>query len=91
MSPWFAAFDRIHYVRWGCVFLADMRQLEITTPEVFAGFQSGDFTVKETNQRFNQVPDDQGLEHVNKMGRVAGDLVGITRSVIRHSLGTNLH
>ena len=79
MLPWFAAFDHVNYLRWGCVFLTDMKQLEKTAPEVYLGFQSGDFTVKESNQRFNQIPDDQGLEHVNKMGKVAGGLVGITR------------
>ena len=80
MLPRFAAFDHIHYLRWGCVFLADMKQLEHTDPEVFEGFKSGDFTVKEANKIFNQVPDDQGLDHINKLSKVAGGLVGITRS-----------
>jgi len=29
---------------------------------------------------FNQIPDDQALEHVNKVGKVAGGLVGITQT-----------
>ena len=80
MLPWFAGFDKIHYLRWECVFLADMKQLEHTAPEVFEGFKSGDFTVKETNKRFNQVSNDQGLEHINKLGKVTGGLMGITHS-----------
>ena len=85
MLLWFAAFDHIHHLRWACFFLADMKQLEHTAPEVFEGFKSGDFTVKETNKRFIQVPDDQGLEHINKLGKVAVGLVGITRSDTAHS------
>ena len=30
MLPCFAAFHHIHYLRWGCVFLADKKQLEHT-------------------------------------------------------------
>ena len=35
---------------------------------------------KETENSFNQIPDDQALEHVNRSGKVAGGLVGITRT-----------
>lgn len=78
MLPWFSLFGHTHYTRWGSVFLADMRQLENTAPEVFQGVLQGDFVVKETEALFNQVPDDQALEHVNKVGKVAGGLIGIT-------------
>lgn len=54
--------------------------MEHTAPRVLEGFQAGDFIVKESNPRFNQVSDDLGLEHVNKMGKVAGGLIGITIS-----------
>lgn len=80
MLPWFGAFDHPNYLRWGSVFLADMNQLVHTAPEVLAGFKEGDFGVKESTQKFNQIPDDQGLEHVNKMGKIAGGVIGITRS-----------
>ena len=80
MLPWFALYDHVHYTRWGTVFLADMKQLHEVAPEVYEGFTEGDFVVKETKHNFNQIPDDQGLEHVNRMGKVAGGLVGITRN-----------
>ena len=57
-----------------------MKQLDQIAPEIYQGFQSGDFIVKESNQRFNQVCDDLGLEHDNKMGKVAGWLIGIPHS-----------
>ena len=80
MLPWFAAFDHVNYTRWGIVFLADMKRLPCTAPEVYQGFQHGDVVTKETKNAFNQIADDQALEHVNKSGKVAGGLVGITRT-----------
>jgi len=80
MLPWFAALDRVNYMRWKIVYLADMQQLEDTAPEVFQEFLKGDFVVKETNSKFVNIPDDMGIEHVNRMGKVAGGLIGISRS-----------
>ena len=54
-----------------------MKQLPCTAPEVY---QHGDFVTKETKNTFNQIADDQALEHINKSGKVAGGLVGITRT-----------
>ena len=85
MLPWFGEYDHVNYLRWGCTFLADMKQLDQTAPEVYQGFQSGDFIVKESNQRFNQVPADLGLEHANKMGKVDGGLIGIPCSDLAHN------
>ena len=61
-------------------FLADMKRLPCTAPEVHQGFQHGDFVTKETKHAFNQIADDQALEHVNKSGKVAGGLVENTRT-----------
>ena len=80
MLPYFAAFDHSTYTRWGVIFLADMKMLPQTAPEVQQAFESGDFVTKETASTFNQIPDDQALEHVNQSGKVAGGLVGITRT-----------
>ena len=80
MLPWFAVFDHVNYTRWGVVFLADMKLLPKTAPEVYVAFLCGDFVTKETENSFNQIPDDQALEHVNRSGMVAGGLVGITRT-----------
>ena len=57
-----------------------MKRLPCTTPEVHQGFHHGDFVTKETKNAFSQIADDQVLERVNKSGKVAGGLVGITRT-----------
>ena len=80
MLPWFAAYDHVNYTRWGVVYLAEMRLLPQTAPELYQGFLHGDFVTKETHHTFNQIPDDQALEHVNKSGKTARGLVGITRT-----------
>ncbi|KAE8295723.1 hypothetical protein D5F01_LYC06660 [Larimichthys crocea] len=87
MMPWFAAYDHTHYTRWGAVFVADMEHLVQTAPQVYEGFLGGDFVAKETNHSFNKVPSDLCLEHINKTGKVAEGLVGITRNKsARHRL-----
>jgi len=60
--------------------LADCMILETSHPDVYQEFMNGNFVVKTTNNTFNQLSTDQALEHVNKVGKVAGGLVGITRS-----------
>ncbi|CAH3020104.1 unnamed protein product, partial [Porites evermanni] len=80
MLPWFAVFDHVNYFRWVTIFLCDMKALPCNAPEVHKAFIDGDFVTKETCSTFNQIPDDQALEHVNKSGKVAGGLVGITRT-----------
>ena len=57
-----------------------MKRLPCTAPEAHQWFQYGDFVTKETKNAFNQIAEDQALEHVNKSGKVAGGLVGITRT-----------
>ena len=80
MLPYFAAFDHSNYTRLGVIFLADMKMLPQTAPEVQQAFERGDFVTRETASTFDQIPDDQALEHVNKFGKAAGGLVGITRT-----------
>ncbi len=79
MLPWFAIYDHINYTRWGSVYLAYMHQLQVTHPDVYLEFMYGNFVVKQTQKKFNQLSTDQALEHVNKMSKMAGGLVGITR------------
>lgn len=80
MLPWFAQYDHTNYTRWGAVYLADIMILETSHPDVHQEFMNGNFVVKTTNNTFNQLSTDQALEHVNKVCKVAGGLVGITRS-----------
>ena len=73
-------YDHTNYTRWGAVYLADCKQLETTHPDVYREFLDGNVVVKSSLSAFNQLSTDQALEHVNKVGKVAGGLVGITRS-----------
>ena len=56
MLPWLTIYDHTNYARWGPVWPADMKLLEKTAPEVHSEFVSGNFVVKRTSRRFNQVP-----------------------------------
>ena len=80
MLPLMAVYDHTNYMRWGVVYLTDMQELETTAPTVFDQFQHGNFTVKETEGNFNQLATDFALEHINKLCKVAGGIVGITRT-----------
>ena len=80
MMSLMALYDHFNYTRWGIIYLADMLELEHTAPDVHKEFLSGNFVVKESVGVFNQVHTDMALEHVNKLCKVAGGIIGITRS-----------
>ena len=77
MLPWFFIYDHTNYARWGPVYLADMKALPTTAPEVFNEFVADRFTIKRTEGRFKQVAIDQVLEHINRIAKVNGGIVGI--------------
>ena len=60
------------------MYLSDIKRLSQDAPEVYSQFIIGNFGVKECSGTFNVIPTDQALEHVNKQGKVAGGLIGIT-------------
>ena len=62
-------------MRWGTIYAADIHQLEVSHPDVHQHFMEGNFVVKPTHKAFNQVSTDMALEHVNKVGKVAGGLI----------------
>ena len=49
MLPFFFRYDRIHYARWGAVYLAEMAVLP---SEILREFQRGNFVVKCSDRRF---------------------------------------
>ena len=57
-----------------------MVNLAESAPNVYQEFQAGNFVVKETAGKFNQVSTDLALEHINRMCKTAGGLVGITQT-----------
>ena len=79
MLPWFALYDHVNYARWGPIYLADMSQLETSAPQVYSEFMKGKFSIKRTNKKFCQIASDQALEHINRVAKVSGGIVGITR------------
>ena len=57
-----------------------MQQLPQTAPNVYQEFVSGNFVVKRHVGRFNQIPVDQATEWTNKICKVTGGIIGITRN-----------
>lgn len=80
MLPWFTIYDHTNYARWGPIYLADMKLLEKTAPEVYTEFRNGNFVVKRTKRRFNQVSADQATEWMNKICKMQNGIIGITRN-----------
>ena len=90
MLPFFHRYDHTNYARWGAVYLAEMKQLPA---EVQAEFDNGNWVVKGSPRRFNQVDPDQGQEWINGTGKRGGGIVGITRTtaaLCRWTLSYNL-
>ena len=90
MLPFFHRYDHTNYARWGAVYLAEMKQLPA---EVQAEFDNGNWVVKGSPRRFNQVDPDQGQEWLNGTGKRGGGIVGITRTtaaLCRWTLSYNL-
>ena len=80
MMPWFAAYDRINYLHWGSVYLSNMQRLQITAPEVSVEFEKGNFVVRTKLAHFKGQSVDLSQEHVIKMCKVSGGIIGITRN-----------
>ena len=74
LAPW---YDHTNYARWGPVYLAQMMQLP---EEVKTEFDKGNWVVKGSPRRFNQVDPDQSQEWLNGTGKRGGGIVGITRT-----------
>ncbi|KAG1679053.1 hypothetical protein GQR58_013093 [Nymphon striatum] len=80
MLPWMAVYDHINYLRWGTVYLSDMYQLATTAPVVFDEFEKGNFVMKESDGKFNQVSADLALEHVTRLAEDTRTMFGIQPS-----------
>ena len=90
MLPYFMRYDHTNYIRWGTIYINEMHRLP---PEVKREFDAGNFVVKRTNQRFNQVDPDQSQEWLNGIGKKRGGIIGITKTssaLSRWALSYNL-
>jgi len=55
-----------------------MQNLVTTAPKVHDEFMAGKFLVKRTDNKFCQIPTDQTLQHISRVAKVSGGIVGIT-------------
>ena len=74
MLPWFAALDHMHYLRWGLVFLNDMKRLSDSIKEEF---DQGNSAVKKISCVFSPMRIDQAHEQNNKAVKVDSGAIGI--------------
>ena len=89
-ATYFMRYNHINYARWGTVYLNDMHQL---SQEVKKEFDAGNFVIKRTPHRFNQVDPDQSQEWLNAVGKNGGGIIGITKTpsaLSRWALSYNL-
>ena len=70
-------YDHMNYALWGAVYLDEMQRL----PQVIlAEFKRGNFVIKRSDQKFNQVDPDQDQEWINGTEKICGGIVRITRT-----------
>jgi len=78
-TKYFFAHDRLNYARMIPLYLAEMKSLKTTDPDIDAEFQNGNWVVNNNAQiPFCGLGPDNALEHVNRYMKVSGGLVGIT-------------
>ena len=75
--PFFFQYDHQNYARWGVIYAAQMMQIPVEIKEEFV---RGNFVVKGSNQKFCQVDPDQAQEWLNRIYKIAGGIVGITKT-----------
>ena len=77
MIPFFFIYDHQNYARWGVIYFILMMQIP---EEIREEFLKGNFVVKFSNQSFSQVDPDHAQEWLNRRGKVAGGIIGMTRT-----------
>lgn len=81
MLPHFFSMDRQNYARYLPIYLADMNQLEVTHPDVFNEFATGNHSISRSGQPFSQVSTDMALEQsINAESKSRGVVIGISKS-----------
>ena len=80
LCKYFFAHDKQKYARLIPLYLAEMSALETTDPDIHKEFMDGNFTVHKNKIPFCAVGVDHALEHINRIMKVTGGLVGITQN-----------
>ena len=77
MQPYIAHYDHTNYFRCMSVYMSEMHNIPA---EVEKSFREGDFVVKRSNQKCNQVDADHGQEWIVGVSKNACRIVGIANS-----------
>jgi hypothetical protein len=78
-TKYFFAYDRLHYARMIALYLAEMKMLKASDPELYQEFVEGNWVVnKNPDVSFSALGADHALEQINRSMKVSGGLVGIT-------------
>jgi len=80
MCIYFFAHDKQKYARLAPRYLAEMKALKMTDPGIYQEFMDGNFSVHKNEIPFCAVGVDHALEHINRIMKVTGGLVGITQN-----------
>ena len=81
LLPLFRECDSINYLRYASLYLEQMRNLEVSHPDVHAQFQLDHFVVKEKDGSFNAVSPDMRLEQsIQRSQKSSHGIIGQTRS-----------
>lgn len=75
MLPFIARYDHYNYLKSLTVYIAEMQQLPII---VQTAFECGDFVVKKTDAKFNNVAADHAQEWLVGTSKDSGGIVGVT-------------
>lgn len=95
--PYLSAAGRNLYLKWIPVYLSDIEELKVETPEMYSFLADGNFVVKKTNdKKFNSVATDMALEQsINKDCKSFSGIIGFSQRpgsllrwmTTRHTLG----
>jgi len=72
-----ALYNHVNYACWGTIYLNEMHQLP---QEVKKEFEAGNFVVKRSSLRFNQVEPDQSREWLGCIGKKGGGIIAVTKT-----------
>ena len=78
-TKYFFLLDKINYARMMPLYLAEMKSIEKSDPDLYKEFMDGNWVVNKNGKvPFCAIGADTGLEHINCYMKVNGGLVGIT-------------
>ena len=76
LVPDFASMNRINYRRYSAIYIADMRQLQISDKETWKYFMEGNFCCQKNNIPFTAIGRDHCGEQENKVLKGRGGVSG---------------